>query len=77
MTDFPNKADFIADERPGKYEVTFSVVQRIERIKRKERQTERLRSELDVAGDRRSRMLAESEREGIVNRVLRMMGVRG
>ncbi|MDX0318735.1 hypothetical protein GOC38_13880 [Sinorhizobium meliloti] len=25
MTDLPNKADFIADERPGEYEATFSV----------------------------------------------------
>ncbi|ASP63358.1 hypothetical protein [Sinorhizobium meliloti] len=25
MSDLPNKADFIADERPGEYEATFSV----------------------------------------------------
>ncbi|OCP36764.1 hypothetical protein [Ensifer sp. LC163] len=25
MTDLPNKADFIADERPGEYEATFEV----------------------------------------------------
>lgn len=25
MTEAPNKADFIADERPGEYEATFSV----------------------------------------------------
>jgi|GEM_PF-3203195 len=25
MSDLPNKSDFIADERPGEYEATFSV----------------------------------------------------
>ena len=53
-----------------------TVVQRINRIEKKERRTAQLRSEIDAVSDASAKRMMEAPKENMLQRVFRIMGVR-
>lgn len=53
-----------------------TVVQRINRIEKKERRTAQLRSEIDAVSDASAKRMMEAPRETLLDRIMRLMGRR-